>query len=137
MPNATIFKEVSGEKIISTYESLTLTNKRLIQWFEDAASENLTQIPLEKIDSMSYSNELNISLVAIGILVALVSFFVDKITNISVMYVGLIIGVIIILIAFAIRKPVFQIKSASETISESSRGIESFVNDLEKEVYCN
>ena len=130
-------KLLKNEKELSTKASLILTTKRLIPEKKEFGRRTHKEIPLKNITSISFEYNINILSLIVGIIFALLGFFLTIIeTQYTLLWNYMILfGLIIISFCILLKKEYVDFKSNSLTIREEKREIEKFVDLVREEIY--
>jgi len=136
--------EFKGEKEICSYDSLTLTNKRIIKKKASFSEDNIEEIPLNKISSIVYTSRINIGLIVIGILLLILGLFTSKIPFVknfeaisSLPVIFVIVSIVLIIWGIFDSNNVLIFGSSSLKIVKNSKSskLKSFLNNVRKEIY--
>ena len=130
-------KLLKNEEELSTKASLILTTKRLIQEKKELGRRTHKEIPIKNITSISFEYNINILSLMIGIIFALLGFFLTIIeTQYTQLWIYMsLFGLIIIVFCILLKKEYVDFKSNSLTIREEKREIEKFVDLVREEIY--
>ncbi len=140
-------KILKNEKVKASHGSLILTNKRIIQRKESWGKEYTKEIPLNKIDSISYIYARNHTLLLFGCLIMFcgIAFviFSSGSSNEILDILGILgflmipVGAALVILAALLPKEVIEIKSVTLEIREEGKGMDKFINALRNEIYKN
>ena len=136
--------EFKGEKEICSYDSLTLTNKRIIKKKASFSEDNIEEIPLNKISSIVYTSMINMRLIVFGILLLIFGLLIASIPFIkdfeavgSLPIIFIVVSIVLIIWGIVDSNNVLIFGSSSLKIVKSSKRSElkSFLNKVRKEIY--
>jgi hypothetical protein len=122
-------KDTRGEKVVASFGSLTLTNKRITQERSGYWSGDTQEIPLHKLDSIGHVYKRNLLLFIIGILVTLF----------GILPAGkffLIIGIVLLILGLR-KHEVLELRAGTLKLHETYKGSKQFVNAVRSELRKN
>ncbi|MEA3248547.1 MAG: hypothetical protein U9Q73_02465 [Nanoarchaeota archaeon] len=130
-------KLLKNEKELSKHASLIITNYRLIQEKKSLGKRTHKEIPLEKIDSISFEYNIRIGMIILGIILMFTGLFwnYSKIYSPQIGFLMIISGIVVLMISLLLRKELVEFNSSTLKISEEIRDIEKFIDIVRGEIY--
>ncbi|CAD7773741.1 MAG: hypothetical protein KBONHNOK_00647 [Candidatus Methanoperedenaceae archaeon GB50] len=113
-------KLLKTEKELSKHASLIVTNNRLVQEKKSWGKRTHKEIPLDKIDSLSFEYSKNIGLIVAGIVLIVLGFLFSSWTPYSsqIWFLMIIFGIIILIIGLLLKKEFVEFSSSTLKIRE-------------------
>ena len=130
-------RQKSVDEDIDSFNSLRLTNNALIQEFEGLGYDEYTELPLNKIDSMSYTKRINIPLIIFGVLIIAIGLIIMFDSEEPYSIYIILFGLALIAIAYFTRREVIEFKAQTSTIFEDARDSQDFVQEVRDQIYKN
>lgn len=125
---------IKNEKEILKHNTITLTNKRIVQNQEAWGFYSRIEIPLEKINSIYVEMKINMIGIIIGIVIIVISLFLNNYLK-GYVFIGIFFGILAIILTLALRKEVIEIRSETAMLVEDVKGSEELVNEINNLIY--
>jgi hypothetical protein len=128
---------LKNEKELSKRASLIVTNYRLVQEKRSWGKRTHKEIPLNKIDSISFEYSRNIGLIATGIALIVLGFLFNYWLPHSsqIWFLIAVLGFITLLLGILLKKEFVEFSSCSLKIREEKKSIEKFIDVVREEIY--
>lgn len=113
--------------------SLIVTNYRLVQEKTSWGRRTIREIPLRRLDSITYDYARSPGAILAGILLTLIGYLLAL--EEEEFFFVVLIGLLILIIGLLWKREFTEFKSATMTIREESRGLGELTNTLRKLIY--